>query len=206
MASKRKKPMSADDKKQTMMSLLYASGEVFSMKELVKLGASSGVVENTVEDVVRGLVAERLISDDKLGAGIFFWAFPATAFLQTKARTAALEGALAAEEAGAAAAAAREAALSADAAGAAERAAKLAQLAALRARRSALEAEVKAAADFDPAVTAELLAKAKKCKAAADRWTDNLFALKAHLIKKMGMGVKEASAMLGLSDDFDFPA
>ena len=54
--SKRKKPMSADEKKQTLLGLFYASGEVFSMKEIVKLGASNGVVENTVEDVVRGLL------------------------------------------------------------------------------------------------------------------------------------------------------
>ncbi len=65
---------------------------------------------------------------------------------------------------------------------------------------------MRAAADVDPAVAGELLAKAKKAKAAADRWTDNLLNVKAHLIKKCGMGAKEAAAMLGMGADFDYPA
>ena len=179
--SKRKKPMSLDEKKETLMGIFYASGEVFSMKEIVKHGASAGVVENTVEDVVRGLLSDRLISDDKIGSGCFFWSFPSTAYLTTRARVTQLEGAVAAEEAATASAEARERELGADAKAAAARAAKLAELETLRARRAALEAEVKASADFDPTVTAELLKKAKQCKACADRWTDNLFTLKAHM-------------------------
>ena len=65
---------------------------------------------------------------------------------------------------------------------------------------------MRAAADVDPAVSAELLGKAKKAKAAADRWTDNLLCVKAHLIKKCGMGAKEAAGMLGIGSDFDYPA
>ena len=207
------------------------------MKELVKLGTSHGVVENTVEDVVRGLLSDRHINDDKIGSGCFFWSFPSSAFLATQARAAALEAALAGEAVALAAAEAREAALCADAQGVAERAAKLAQLDALRARRAALEAEVKASADFDPAVSAELLSKAKKVraaralldplplaahpkpflsfppcplplqsKAAADRWTDNVLAIKSGLIKSYNMGSKEAMGTLGIGDDFDYPA
>ena len=85
--SKRKKPMSADEKRDTMLRLLYAIGEVFYMKELVKLGTSHGVGENTVEDVVRGLLSDRHINDDKIGSGCFFWSFPSSAFLATCTET-----------------------------------------------------------------------------------------------------------------------
>jgi hypothetical protein len=203
--SKRKKPMSADEKKTTMLGLFFSSGEIFSMKELVRLGASAGVVENTVEDIVRLLQSERLISDDKIGSGCFFWSFPSTAFLTTQARVRQLGAGVAAEEAALAAAQAREVALSADAAGVAERAAKLEELQALKARRAALEAEVRASAEWDPAVSAELLGKAKACKAAADRWTDNLLALKSHLVSKFSMAGKEAEAHLGMDSNFDYP-
>ena len=187
--SKKRKPLSLDEKKETLMGILYASGEVFNMKELLKHGSSAGVVENTIEDIVKGLVAERLISDDKIGSGAFFWSFPSTAFLQRKARVAALEGELAAEEAARGAAEARAAALSEDAAAAEARAGKLAELEALRARRAELEAAAKARAENDPT---ELLARVKRCKECADRWTDNLLALKAYCVKKFGMGAKEA--------------
>jgi hypothetical protein len=171
--SKKRKPLSLDEKKEVLMGILYASGEVFNMKELLKHGAAAGVVENTIEDIVKGLVHERLISDDKIGSGAFFWSFPSTAFLQRKARVASLEAELAAEEGARAAAEARVAALSEDAGAVAARAAKLAELEALRARRAELEVSAKVAAENDPR---EILARVKRCKEAADRWTDNLLA------------------------------
>ena len=64
-----------------------------------------------------------------------------------------------------------------------------AELEALRARRAELEAAAKARAENDPT---ELLARVKRCKECADRWTDNLLALKAYCVKKFGMGAKEA--------------
>jgi hypothetical protein len=201
--SKKRKPLSLDEKKEVLMGIFYASGEVFNMKELLKHGSSAGVVENTIEDIVRGLVHERLVSDDKIGSGAFFWSFPSTAFLQKKARAAALEAELAAEEGARATMEARVAALSEDADAVSARAAQLAELEMLRARRAELEAAAKAAAENDPR---EMLARVKRCKDAADRWTDNLLALKAYCVKKFGMGAKEAEGMLGMGDAFDYPA
>lgn len=204
--SKRKKPMSLDEKKECIMGIFYSSGEVFNMKEIVKIGASSGVVENTVEDVVRTLVGERLVMDDKIGAGAFFWSFPSSTFLQTKARVGALEASLVEEGAALQALEAKHTALSADKAGVEERGKKLEELARLKAHRAALEAEVKAKADYDPTLAAELLAKVKKAKASADRWTDNITNLASHLVSKYNMDPKEAKAMLGMDDKFDYPA
>ena len=187
--SKKRKPLSLDEKKEVLMGIFYASGEIFNMKELLKHGSAAGVVENTIEEIVRNLVHERLVSDDKIGSGAFFWSFPSTVFLQSKARVGALEAELAAEEAARGAAEARVAALSEDAGAVEARAAKLAELEALRARRAELEATLKAHAENDPK---EILARVKRCKEAADRWTDNLLALKAYCVKKFGMGAKEA--------------
>ena len=198
--------MSLDEKKETIMGIFYSSGEVFNIKEIVKIGASSGVVENTVEDVVRTLVGERLVMDDKIGAGVFFWSFPSSTFLQTKARVASLEAGLVEEGAALQALEAKQTALSADKAGVEERGKKLEELARLKAHRAALEAEVKAKADFDPTLAAELLSKVKKAKASADRWTDNLSNLASHLASKGYMDLKEAKTYLGMDDNFDYPA
>ena len=116
-----------------------------------------------------------------------------------------MESALVAEKAALTAAEVRKKELSADAAALAERSSKLEELARLKAQRAELEAEIKAKADFDPGLAAELLSKAKKCKAAADRWTDNLINLKSFLVSKYNMNPKEAAGMLGMNDDFDYP-
>jgi len=203
--SKRRKPMSGDEKRETMMGIFYSSGEVFNMKELVKAGASAGVVENTVEEIVRGLLSDRMICDDKIGSGAFFWSFPSSQFLQSKARALALEGTLALERSAKEAAEKKKAELGADPVALEERVKKLEELAHLRAHRAALEAEIKAKVDFDPGHAAEILSKVKKCKAAADRWTDNLINLKSFLVSKYNMNPKEAAGMLGMGDDFDYP-
>ena len=62
--SKKRKPLSLDEKKEVLMGIFYASGEIFNMKELLKHGSAAGVVENTIEEIVRNLVHERLVSDD----------------------------------------------------------------------------------------------------------------------------------------------
>jgi hypothetical protein len=46
---------------------------------------------------------------------------------------------------------------------------------------------------------------AKACKTAADRWTDNVFAVKQYLVKKKGMNSKEVNKYLEIGDNFDYP-
>jgi hypothetical protein len=42
-------------------------------------------------------------------------------------------------------------------------------------------------------------------KEAADRWTDNLWVIKAFLTKKKGMAGKEADKVLKIDSSFDYP-
>ena len=43
----------------------------------------------------------------------------------------------------------------------------------------------------DPAELKRIQEVAKVCKAASDRWTDNIWAVKTYLVKKKGMAGKE---------------
>lgn len=116
----------------------------------------------------------------------------------------ALEKENAAHRAAIAEAEARIATLSAGRVESEERKEKLARLAALREESRALEAEVETHKHNDPEVIKELARKVEVARAAANRWTDNTWALKDYLKKKLGRTAKEADLMLGINDDFDY--
>ena len=86
----------------------------------------------------------------------------------------------------------------------AERAAKLAELEALQAEKARVASELRAYADSDPEAYAALKAKIVGAKKAADRWTDNVFTLKGHLVNKFGKEPREVDTLMGLKDDFDY--
>jgi len=83
------------------------------------------------------------------------------------------------------------------------RAAKLARLGEIRARRAALEDELSALKQNDPAAVADLEKEFRLCRDAAHRWTDNVFNAKDYLVKKRGMDKKEALRILGITSAFD---
>ena len=49
-----------------------------------------------------------------------------------------------------------------------------------------------------------LQTKARVCKAAADRWTDNVWTIKAKLQRDFGREASEVDAMMGIDDAFDY--
>jgi hypothetical protein len=207
MATKRKKGLSVDEKRAVMLGLCHDTKEVFNLKELESKGAKLGVVQQTIKDIVQSLVDDKLVCQDKIGSGNFFWSFPAQAFVEAKARCDGLEAALARDAAAVLEVEGRLKALEAQkggAAAAAARAAGLARVEELRARAAALDKELAAHADNDPEVLTALLAKAKAAKGAADRWTDNTWALKSYLVKKFGRDPKEADKLLCITDGFDY--
>lgn len=86
----------------------------------------------------------------------------------------------------------------------ADRASKLAELEALKAEGGALDAQLQAFADSDPDAYKALVARVGRAKGAADRWTDNVWAVKSYLINKFGKEPREVDAMMGIKDDFDY--
>ena len=48
---------------------IFKSAEVYSLKELEKLGAKKGVLSQSIPDIVKGLVDEGLVDMDKIGGG-----------------------------------------------------------------------------------------------------------------------------------------
>jgi hypothetical protein len=203
--SAKRKPLNAEEKKAILLNLLHSCAQPLNKAELEAQGSRLGVVEKTVMENVSALVDDRLVSTEKIGSGVFWFSFPATALLSLRSRVDALQLNVDDETGAAAAAAARLAQLSSDTAGASALSASRAELATLKARALVLEAKVKASEDVDPDVGRTLLKRVKAAKTGADRWTDNVLSLKGFLVKKYAMEPKQAQTMLGMSDDFDYP-
>lgn len=78
----KKRGLSLDDKRSTILSLYHDSKEPMNLKEIEAKGSKAGVVQQTIKDVNQSLVDDDLVHSDKIGAAIFFWSFPAEAFVK----------------------------------------------------------------------------------------------------------------------------
>ena len=79
-----KKGVSFDDKRLRLLEI-FARAEVFTLKEIEKIGSKEkGIVEQTIKDVLQTLVDDGLVETDKIGAGNFYWALPSTASLKVE--------------------------------------------------------------------------------------------------------------------------
>ena len=204
--AKKKKGLSLEEKRDVILDLFFSSKDVFNLKDLEKLGSRAGVVEKTVKDVVQSLVDDQLVEVDKIGSGNFYWSFPSKTYINQKNAADTVAAQLAAEEAACTALEARLAELAGGREDSAERSAQLRELAALRLEKEGLDKTLAQLAASDPDALKEMVAKALVAKRCADRWTDNVWTLKTHLMEKFGKEAKECDAVLGITDDFDYVA
>jgi plasmid stabilization system protein ParE len=158
----------------------------------------------SVADINQSLIDDGLVNKEKIGGSNYFWSFPAA-----RDRKMQLEHAKVKEdiqdlkqkvaEASAKLADAKRGREDEDG----ERAKKLQRLKDLAEERKKAEAELATLKENDPQALADLEKELQLVKAAANRWTDNIFTCKAYLVKKKNMGKKEADAMLGITSAFD---
>ncbi|KRH93506.1 mnd1, Protein involved in meiotic recombination/predicted coiled-coil protein [Pseudoloma neurophilia] len=71
------KQVSKEQKFEKLMSL-FTPSEVFSLKELEKLGGKVGLRSNLIKDLITELVNDNKISCDKIGISLYYWRFPVT--------------------------------------------------------------------------------------------------------------------------------
>ena len=69
---------------------------------------------------------------------------------------------------------------------------------------AAVDEELSRLKENDPKVLDELRTHMSTAKAAINRWTDNIYAVKSGLKKKHGISSKEADKILHINDDFDY--
>ena len=134
------------------------------------------------------LVDDDLVCQDRIGISNFLWSFPAAAGARAAAAADAAEAALAAARARTAELESALAAASAGKASGPDRDAALACLVVAEGLVSEAKAGLEAAAAGDPAKLAALAEAAAEARAAANRWLDNVHALKAWCGSKFGEG------------------
>lgn len=116
----------------------------------------------------------------------------------------ALETAAEEDETGTAAAGERRRELAAERAGGDERVAKRRRLAELDQEAASLKTEVEKHKHNDPEVLKLIRSRVATAKGAADRWTDNLWSLRDHLVKRMGEDKKKIDELLETGGEFDY--
>lgn len=163
-------------------------------------------VTQMIKEVLQSLVDDCRISLEKIGAKNFFYAFPSTTYRNLKTRTEKLEAEIAADKARIEAASAEAAELEADRGESEERIAAEARLAALAEEQAILEAKLKVHADNDPALVEKLADDVLVAKQGADRWTDNVFAMRQMCVTKFNTDAKQFDRMMGITDSFDYVA
>ena len=55
-----------------------------------------------------------------------------------------------------------------------------------------------------PEVAKEVNELILEAKAGANRWTDNMYAIKSYLVKKHGISRRDAAEQLGMKENFDY--
>lgn len=149
-------------------------------------------MQQSIKDVNQSLVDDNLICSDKIGAGVFFWSFPSKAYqdlLQSEER---LKAALLASE---------EAIRQIDrdcselkaSRGRPDREQLLCKLQQLAEEEKQLDSQLENLKSFDPEHIERVCNDAKRCKLAADRWTDNVWLIRAYMTRKLGRSSKEVN-------------
>lgn len=199
----KRKGLSVDDKRKKILALYHDRQEPFNLKELESLGTKEGVVQQTIKEVNQSLIDDNLVCTDKIGAANFFWSFPKKALQDQLTLNAQLI-----EQIGIAQSALRalEADLEAskETRGHPDRAQQLDRLAAALAADKGLDAEIDRFKYNDPEEVKKVRTSSAVCQQAANRWTDNLYQIKAFLTKKKAMASKEADKLLKIDSTFDY--
>lgn len=182
-----KKGVSADEKRARLLTMFHTSRAVYTKKEVERDGAKLGILSQAVEGVLKDLCGDDLVKEAKVGISTYYWAFPGElGTSKTRALNLANERLARARDD-----VARLEALEAeqDAACAGVSADEAAQASKLEASIAKMQAEEKGVSDQLRRLVDEsaLDLRARKkdisvLKDAANRWTDNLFETRKHLV------------------------
>lgn len=86
--SKKKKGLSLEDKRDKILEIFHETKSVFNFKEVEKLAVKKGVVQQAIKDVLKSLVDDDLVLQEKIGIGGFYWSFPSKVVNEVKQKIA----------------------------------------------------------------------------------------------------------------------
>ncbi|KAI3429264.1 hypothetical protein D9Q98_005361 [Chlorella vulgaris] len=203
----KRKGMSLEEKRQTLLDVFHSSKDIFSLKEVEKQGSARGVVLQSVKEVLQSLVDDDLVHGEKIGTSNFFWSFPSEAAVKLDAQLAAAATRLKAKQAEREALEKQVVASRAGKEDSEERQQLGAQLAALQAEVAAQVEELAEYAGNDPDRYDNLKEASKLACDSANRWIDNAEALRDWLKKKFegrGSEIDNLFRENGIKEDAEY--
>uniref|UniRef100_A0A4W3HWP0 Meiotic nuclear division protein 1 homolog n=1 Tax=Callorhinchus milii TaxID=7868 RepID=A0A4W3HWP0_CALMI len=197
--------LSFEEKRARMTEIFFESKDVFQLKDLEKIAPKEkGITSMSVKEVLQSLVDDGMVDSERIGTSNYFWAFPSKALHTRKRKLEQLETQFAevrqreknVQQSTEKARVGRQ--------DTENRAAVLKEYAALQKQRNHLKAELEKYQECDPQVIEEMRQFNKIAKDAANRWTDNVFAVKSWAKKKFGFEQNRIDKTFGIPDDFDY--
>ncbi|XP_067876237.1 meiotic nuclear division protein 1 homolog [Heterodontus francisci] len=201
----KKKGLSIEEKRTRMMEIFFETKDVFQLKDLEKIAPKAkGITSMSVKEVLQSLVDDGMVDTDRIGTSNYFWAFPSKAVHIRKKKLEQLErqlieGTQRKQSLQQSIEKAKVGRQNTD-----SRAAMLKELEGLRLQRNQLKAELEKYQECDPEVIEEIRQLNKIAKDAANRWTDNVFAIKSWANKKFGFERNQIDKTFGIPEDFDY--
>ncbi|KAK9149412.1 hypothetical protein Scep_008169 [Stephania cephalantha] len=203
----KKRGLSLEEKREKMLQIFYDSQDFFLLKELEKSGPKKGVISQSVKDVIQSLVDDDLVSKDKIGSSIYFWSLPSCAGNQLRNAYHKLEADLKNNKKRLSELNAQRDNLKEGREESDERDDALAQLKAIETKHNSLKDEMGQYAENDPAALEAMRNATEVARAAANRWTDNIFTLRQWCSNNFPQAKEQLEHMyaeVGITDDFDY--
>lgn len=201
----KRKGVSAEEKRVRVLQIFYEKKEFFQLKELEKIAPKEkGVIAQSVKDVVQSLVDDGLVDTDKIGTSIYFWAYPSKAKHSRKRKLEDLSNKL--EETSKKLKKVKENVETANLGReeSDERNTVLEDISSLKAEATRLTDEIQKYKDSDPEVLEQMKQQIQVAKDAANRWTDNLFAIKSWCKNKFFIEESVLDKQFGIDPEMDY--
>ncbi|XP_044253747.1 meiotic nuclear division protein 1 homolog [Tribolium madens] len=198
-----KKGLSFEEKKAKMLQLLYETRDFYRLEELEVIAPKEkGITANSVKEVLQALVDDGSVDRDKIGGSIYFWAFPSKLVnakkrnfddLQTKLEASTKKLKLIDENVQKA----EKEKENSD-----ETKEILKEIEKLQELKQKLESQYKSCKDVQDLKL--MKSETQNVKDAANRWTDNIFAVKSWCKKKFMIEDKVLNKQFGIPEDLDY--
>ncbi|XP_065218111.1 meiotic nuclear division protein 1 homolog [Planococcus citri] len=201
----KRKGLSVDEKRIKMLEIFHESKDFYQLKELEKIAPKEkGIIVQSVKDIVQGLVDDGLVDSDKIGTSVYYWSYPSKALNAKKRKldelnTKTEEVTKKLKE--------TEKQVETEKVGkddSEERGIIIQELEALTKKEDELRKKLQQYKDNDPELYEKMNSDIKVIVEAANRWTDNIFAVKSWCKRKFNIEENLLDKQFEIPSDFDY--
>ncbi|KAI3862045.1 hypothetical protein MKX03_011788 [Papaver bracteatum] len=203
----KKRGLSLEEKREKMLQIFYDSQDFYLLKELEKVGPKKGVISQSVKDVIQSLVDDDLVLKDKIGSSVYFWSLPSCAGNQLRNASNKLESDIKSSKKRLAELIEQRDAFKKGREASDERDEALADLKTVEIKYNELKNEMGHYSDNDPAALEAMKNATGVSHAAANRWTDNIFAVQQWCSNNIPHAKEQLQHLyteIGITESFDY--